>query len=46
MWPFVCGLVPECVGASVRHTLPCGYDTDCSFCLITFKLHMYYDVNY
>ena len=27
--------------ASVGRALPCGHDTDYSFCLITFKLHMH-----
>ena len=38
--PFVGGWVSEFVGARVRHTLPCGHDSDYSFCSITFKLHM------
>ena len=42
--PFVGGWVSVCVCASVRacvrHTLPCGHDSDYSFCPITFKLHM------
>ena len=29
------------VHPSVRCALPCGHDTDYSFCPITFKLHMY-----
>ena len=28
--------VPKCV----RRALPCGHDTDYTFCQITFKLHM------
>ena len=28
------------VDESVRRALPCWLDTDYSFCLITFKLHM------
>ena len=30
-------------GACVRHALPCGHDSDYSFCPITFKLHMEVD---
>ena len=30
-----------CVRAWVRPTLPCGHDSDYSFCPITFKLHMH-----
>ena len=41
MRPFVGGWVSEWVRASVRRALPCGHDTDYSFCPITFKLHMY-----
>ena len=33
--------VHECVRASVRRALPCGHDTDYSFCPITFILHMH-----
>ena len=37
--------VGECVrgwvGAWFRHALPCGHDSDYSFCLINFKLHMH-----
>ena len=29
------------VSAWVRNALPCGHDSHYSFCLITFKLHMY-----
>ena len=31
----------ECVRACVRRALPCGHDTEYSFCPITFKLHMH-----
>ena len=31
MRPFVCGWVSEWVLPSVRHTLPCGHDTDYNF---------------
>ena len=41
---WVCGFVRarvrEWVGP-VRHALPCGHDSDYSFCPITFKLHMH-----
>ena len=33
--------VSEWVGAWVRPTLPCGHDSDYSFCPITFKLHLH-----
>ena len=43
--PFVGGWVSEWVRgwvrALVRPTLPCGHDSDYSFCPITFKLHMH-----
>ena len=29
------------VGAWFRHALPCGHDSDYSFCPINFKLHMH-----
>ena len=28
------------MGSCVRHTLPCGNNTDCNVCQITFKLHI------
>ena len=47
--PFVGGWVSEWVGSWVRawvsawfrHALPCGHDSDYSFCSINFKLHMH-----
>ena len=29
------------MASCVRHALPCGHDSDYSFCLITFKIHAY-----
>ena len=31
----------SCVREWVRNALPCGHDSDYSFCPITFKLHMH-----
>ena len=33
--------VRACVREWVRNALPCGHDSDYSFCPITFKLHMH-----
>ena len=33
--------VGSCVREWVRNALPCGHDSDYSFCPITFKLHMH-----
>ena len=44
MRPFVCNW--RVIGnafRSVRHTFPCGHDTDDVFCLNTIKLYMYVD---
>ena len=38
---WVVGWVSGFVSAWVRPTLPCGHDSDYSFCPITFKLHMH-----
>ena len=35
------GFLSECVGGWVHPTLPCGHDSDYSFCPITFKLHIH-----
>ena len=38
---FVRGWVGACVREWVPNALPCGHDSDYSFCPITFKLHMH-----
>ena len=44
MRTFVGGWVSECapawVGGCVRHVLPCGHDSNYSFCPITLELHL------
>ena len=40
MLPFLCGWVSGRVRVSVCCMLPCGHNTDYSFCPITFKLQM------